>query len=143
MLNQAFFKICTNLRKKRDEVPFEHWARRIVINTCIDEHRKNKVRPDQPDNADHNEQFWHENSRAYNYGEQDLNAESLREMIRCLPPISQQVFNLAVLDGFPYDEVARMLDVSEATCRWHVHFSRKKLQELIKKTFAITKTLVL
>lgn len=44
MLNIGFMKIITNLHKYKPEVPFKMWARRIMINTLIDEFRKKKVR---------------------------------------------------------------------------------------------------
>ena len=78
-----------------------------------------------------------------NLAEEEMNAKSLRALVKSLPPISQQVFNLCVIDGYDYAEVAVLLNVSEATCRWHVHFSRKKLQELIKTTFQTTETVLL
>ena len=42
LLNMGFLKILNNLDRYRSEVPFEAWARRIMINTVIDEYRKNK-----------------------------------------------------------------------------------------------------
>jgi RNA polymerase sigma-70 factor (ECF subfamily) len=46
-MNQGFLKILTNLDKRRPEVPFELWARRIMINTVIDEYRKDRPRKAQ------------------------------------------------------------------------------------------------
>ncbi|MEZ4849456.1 MAG: sigma-70 family RNA polymerase sigma factor [Bacteroidia bacterium] len=44
VLNMGFLKILKNLEKKKTNVPFEAWIRRIMINTIIDEYRKNKKR---------------------------------------------------------------------------------------------------
>ncbi|MBK9417929.1 MAG: sigma-70 family RNA polymerase sigma factor [Flavobacteriales bacterium] len=46
-MNQGFLKILTNIDKRRPEVPFELWARRIMINTVIDEYRKDRPRKAQ------------------------------------------------------------------------------------------------
>ncbi|MEX2595899.1 MAG: sigma factor [Salibacteraceae bacterium] len=89
VLNQAFFKVCTNLDQRKQEVPFEQWLKRITINTCIDEYRKTRSKLDRPTNEDFNERIWDMKVNEYNTGEQEMNAESLRELIRCLPPISQ------------------------------------------------------
>ena len=43
-VNLGFLKILNNVGKKRPEVPFEAWARRIMINTVIDNHRHEKPR---------------------------------------------------------------------------------------------------
>ncbi len=80
---------------------------------------------------------------ASNEGSQSMDAESLRSLIRSLPSVSQKVFNMAVLDGFPYNEVAKSLEISEATCRWHVHFARKTLQTMLKKSMNTLTTVLL
>ncbi|MEZ4721083.1 MAG: RNA polymerase sigma factor [Flavobacteriales bacterium] len=138
ILNEAFLKVCDKIGTYKAEVPFEFWMRRITINTCIDNYRKNKAKNEHIDHQDVSENYWASKMTTVNTAETEMNAESLRALINSLPPISQQVFNLCVLDGYEYAEVAEMLSISEATCRWHVHFSRKKLQELIKTTFNIS-----
>ena len=42
ILNIGFFKILTNMNKYKPEIPFKAWIRRIMINTLIDEFRKQK-----------------------------------------------------------------------------------------------------
>jgi RNA polymerase sigma-70 factor (ECF subfamily) len=42
MLNMGYLKILNNLGKYDDTMPFKAWVRRIMINTLIDEYRKNK-----------------------------------------------------------------------------------------------------
>lgn len=139
LVNEAFLKVCNKIDTYRPEVEFEHWIRRITINTAIDNYRKNKNRDAHFDQHDMSESYWESQMRSVNMGEAEMNAESLRELIRVLPPISQQVFNLCVLDGYEYAEVSEKLEMTEATCRWHVHFARKKLQELVKITFQTEK----
>ena len=39
-MNQGFLKILTNLDKRRPDVPFELWTRRVMINTVIDDFRQ-------------------------------------------------------------------------------------------------------
>ena len=43
-MNQGYLKVLKNLKKRRPEVPFELWVRRIMINTMIDAFRMNKER---------------------------------------------------------------------------------------------------
>ena len=42
VLNQGFLKILLNLDKYNTKIPFEAWIRRVMINTVIDEYRKDK-----------------------------------------------------------------------------------------------------
>jgi RNA polymerase sigma factor (sigma-70 family) len=139
LVNQAFLKVCDKIESYRSEVEFEHWVKRITINTAIDDYRKSKSKREHFDTRDMNESYWESQMTSVNLGEAEMNAESLRALIHTLPPISQQIFNLCVLDGYDYTEVSEMLGVTESTCRWHVHFARKKLQELVKITFETEK----
>lgn len=143
LVNQAFLKVCDKIETYRSEVPFEFWIRRITINAAIDAYRKDKSQREHYNSQDLSEHYWESKMSDVNLAEEEMNAESLRALVKTLPPISQQVFNLCVIDGYDYAEVATMLNVTEATCRWHVHFSRKKLQELIKKTFQTMQTVLL
>lgn len=143
MVNEAFLKVCDKIDSYQTNVPFEYWLRRITINTVIDNYRKDRKKKEHFNTEDTSESYWESKMTETNLAEKEMNAEALRALIRTLPPISQQVFNLCVLDGYDYAEISEMLSISESTCRWHVHFSRKKLQELIQKKFKPTTQTVL
>lgn len=132
LLNMGFLKIVTKLDKYNTEVPFEAWMRRIMINTIIDEFRKNKKAKAAIEYTDFN--GVHENhSVSYNEADMLFDAEELETMIRLLPPVTQKVFNLHVLDGFSHKEVADQLDMSVGTSKWHVSNARKILRGLVEK----------
>ncbi|MFH1005092.1 MAG: sigma-70 family RNA polymerase sigma factor [Bacteroidota bacterium] len=131
MLNICFLKILHNLNKYKPENSFIVWIRKIMINVIIDKYRKNKK---------HNEhvEYVGEYAETSDYTEQNhvitkMNVEQIHELIMKLPPVSQQVFNLYVIDGFAHKEIADMLDISEGTSKWHLNFSRNKLKEMITK----------
>ncbi|MBV8814404.1 MAG: sigma-70 family RNA polymerase sigma factor, partial [Verrucomicrobia bacterium] len=42
---EVFLKIFSRLHQFRADMPFEHWVSRIAVNTCIDQLRKQKIRP--------------------------------------------------------------------------------------------------
>jgi RNA polymerase sigma-70 factor (ECF subfamily) len=131
MLNIGFLKILINLDKYKPEVPFKMWIRRIMINTLIDEYRKKKA---------HDKRIQYVETYIETAEYSDLNpvlarmdAEQLNTLIRKLPPTSQRVFNLFVIDGFSHKEIAGMLNMSEGTSKWHVNFSKERLKEMILK----------
>lgn len=136
-LNDAFMKICTKLHRFDPSIPFDLWVRKITINTCIDHYRTSKARSEH-ESVGFEQLNAHTHALDHNEAERQLDAEALRALIRALPPVSRQVFNLAVLDGYTYDEVAELLNISLATCRWHVHASRKFLQEKILSSRELT-----
>ncbi|RMG82896.1 MAG: RNA polymerase sigma factor [Bacteroidetes bacterium] len=129
VLNAGFLKILNNLDKYRPEVPFEAWIRRIMINTLIDDFRKNRKVNELIEYQDF---MNNDNVNEYlDFNEADLrfDAEQLEALIRALPPVSQKVFNLFAIDGYAHAEISELLGISEGTSKWHLHFARKKLQE--------------
>ena len=44
LVNESFLKVLVNIKKYDTNKPIETWIRRIVINTAVDDFRKNKKR---------------------------------------------------------------------------------------------------
>lgn len=131
MLNEVFYKILTHLDRYDTSAPFEAWIRRIAINTQIDEYRKKS----------RSKIDYHESPMDlapltvmdYNEADKKFDAEELENMIRKLPPMSQKVFNLYVIDGYNHKEIGEKLDMSEGTSKWHLSSARKKLKAMMRK----------
>ena len=130
LMNMGFLKVLTHIEKYKTEIPFELWMRRIMINTIIDDYRKNKKMKamiefkELHDNA-------HETESVLNLAVRKMNLEQLHLFIANLPNVSKRVFNLYVLDGYTHAEIAAMLEMSEGTSKWHLSTARQKLQEMI------------
>lgn len=128
-LNIGFLKILKNLDKYKPEIPFKVWIRKVMINILIDEFRKEKKHKE-------NIQYVEEYHETGDYAEQNnaiskMNMEQIHALIMKLPPMSQKVFNLYIIDGFSHKEIADMLSMSEGTSKWHLNFSRGKLKDMI------------
>lgn len=130
VLNMGFLRILNNLEKYRAEVPFKAWIRRIMINTLINEYKKEKR---------HNEtvlyvEDLYENDKYSELNEAipKLNADQIYELIAMLPAASQKVFNLYFVDGYKHKEIAEMLDISEGTSKWHLNAAREMLKKMIQ-----------
>jgi RNA polymerase sigma-70 factor (ECF subfamily) len=141
VLNMGFLKIVTNLEKYRPEVPFEAWIRRIMINTVIDEFRKNRKVRELIEHTDFSEAEPYTKVVSYNTADQLFDAERLEGFIKQLPPVSQKVFNLYAIDGYSHKEIGEMLGMSDGTSKWHLSSGRKKLQEMIQKAIQASKAI--
>lgn len=136
MLNMGYLKILTNLEKYNSDMPFKAWIRRIMVNTLIDEYRKNKT---LKENISYVEEYYDtEEFSDTNVALQKLSADDIMQMIKKLPKASAQVFNLFAIDGFSHKEIAEMLEISQGTSKWHLNFARQKLQEMINETVLTT-----
>ncbi len=132
-LNQAFLKILNHLEKRRPEVPFELWTRRIMINTVIDHHRHEKQRREMESlDAPLDEGTLTE---VNDYLKQ-MDADAFAAMLARVPEMSRRVFNLFAIDGFGHQEIAAMLGISEGTSKWHVSHARQVLQHAIARLAA-------
>lgn len=138
LLNQGFLKIVLNLEKYSPTAPFEAWARRVMVNTIIDQHRRQKRHRETTVNHDFSEStsaFGHPTTT--NGVEVSFSAEMLEAMLRRLPSVQAQVFNLFVVDGYPHKDIAEMLGFSEGTSKWYLSQARHKLQTMLLKTNAL------
>jgi len=131
LLNKAFLKILNNLESYAEGVPFEAWIRRITINTAIDEYRKNQR--SKVDYVEEPMQLASLTEMDYNDADKHFDAEELLALVQKLPPVSQKVFNLYIIDGYNHKEIAEQLGMSEGTSKWHLSSARKKLQEMMRK----------
>jgi RNA polymerase sigma-70 factor (ECF subfamily) len=130
-MNLGFFKIITNLKKYSPEIPFKPWARKVMVNTLINEYKKEKI---HYGNMHYVEDYIETNGYAdINAAINKLDADRLYGFIAKLPPASQQVFNLYYIDGYKHWEIAQMLEISEGTSKWHLNWAREKLKEMLKQ----------
>lgn len=130
-LNIGFCKILQGLEKKPSEMPYKFWARKIIINSIIDEFRKSKK---YKENIILSEDSSFEDislEKVVNDAVSSLNVDDIYKLIVQLPPVTQKVFNLYVVDGFSHKEISEMLGMSVGTSKWHLSTARKELKEKI------------
>ncbi len=131
MVNEGFLKIINNLPKYSPDTPFEAWIRRIMINTLIDDFRKNRKVHELIENQDFTDTNNHDGLVDFNTADLQFEAGQLEAMIRSLPPMSQKVFNLFAIDGYGHLEIGELLGISDGTSKWHLSFARGRLREML------------
>jgi RNA polymerase sigma factor (sigma-70 family) len=131
MLNLGFLRILTNLTKYKLETSFSSWIHKVMVNVLIDEYRKKKIHKERIEYVENYEDV--QEDTEVNSALIKMDVAQIHSMIMQLPPVSQKVFNLYAIDGFSHKEIANLLGISEGTSRWHLNFSRQKLQEMILK----------
>jgi len=130
VLNIGFLKILTNLKSYNTDLPFKSWARRVMINTLINEYKKEKK---HHETVLYVEELYETDEFAdLNAAIAKIDADQIYCLIAKLPPASQQVFNLYFIDGFKHKEIAEMLDISEGTSKWHLNAAREKLKKMLE-----------
>lgn len=138
VLNIGFHRILKNLKLYREnEVPFKPWLRRVMINTLINEFRKEKV---HYSNVLYVENY-HEtgNYSEINEAVERLDIETIYALIAKLPQMNQQIFNLYYIDGYKHREIAELLNINENTSKWYLTVAKDKLKVMISEIELITK----
>lgn len=135
VLNIGFFKILSNLSKYRVEVPFKAWIRKIMINTLINEFKKEKAHTAKINYVD--EYFDNQTESHSNLAIDNISAKEIYDFIAQLPLATKHVFNLFYVEGYKHKEIAEMLGITEGTSKWHLNAAREKLKILITESETI------
>ncbi len=132
VLNMGFLKILNNLSNYRNEVPYKAWIRKIMVNTLIDEYRKNKR---EREKVTYVEEYYDSSDFSeVNEALSKIGCKQIFEEVGKLPEATRKVFNLFVIDGFSHKEIGEMLQISEGTSKWHLNAARQKLKEYIENS---------
>ncbi len=131
VLNRAFLKIFESIQnyQPKEGGTFSGWMARIVFNTTIDYVRKQSKYQQK---MDFNSEA---DSPVENEALGKLASEDIFKLVQQLPPATRSVFSLFALDGYKHAEIAKMLDIGEATSRWHIGQARKTLRTLIQRNY--------
>jgi len=139
LLQEGFMKLFRNVEKfeinRHADVltSLKGWFKRILINTCIDQFRKNR-----------------HNTMTYTITpEFDLPAVSqatavdqlsykeLVDAIRFLSPGYRQVFNLFVIEGLTHEDISEKLGISVGTSKSNLSKAREKMKKIILQLIRI------
>ena len=131
--NAGFIKILNGLEKVDEDLNFNAWAKRIMVNSLIDEYRKNKKYNTQITKSDSESELDFYSTGSSNDAVSNLGVENITALIGELPAVTGKVFNLYVIDGYAHKEIAEMLEMSEGTSKWHLSNARKLLRDMVTK----------
>jgi RNA polymerase sigma factor (sigma-70 family) len=136
VVNDGFVKVFRNFSRfhyndaGNVEMILMGWMRTIMVNTAIDELRKNNFLPEIgyiPDSVWNCEDISQGSDRMLLYKE-------LVKEIKKLPPAYRTVFNMYVIDGFTHQEIANQLSISIGTSKSNLSKARVYLQKILKTT---------
>ncbi len=127
MYNEAMMKVLTNIQQYDNKGAFMGWVRRIMVNTCIDNCRKQIKYSIRPIDENYEEQVF-----VASIIENKISSEEVIKLIQSLPKNTGLVFNLYAIEGYKFDEIANTLSISVGTAKWHVSEARKTLREKLQ-----------
>lgn len=126
ILQMGFIKVFQKIGEFRMEGSFEGWIKRIMVNTAIENYRKNlrTLTAVSLDEAAEAGQTVNLNS---------LEVQDLLKIIQELPNGFRLVFNLYAIEGYSHKEIADQLGISEGGSKSQLSRARAILKEKIRQ----------
>lgn len=123
---EGFITIFQKIDQYKFQGSFEGWAKRIMVNTCLEKLRKTEAIHDElNDNTIAGEEWIDEEAYTISYQE-------LLDIVRQLPPQYRKVFNLYVFEELKHQEIAQMLGISVNTSKSNLARARQILVQKVE-----------
>jgi RNA polymerase sigma factor (sigma-70 family) len=126
VLQDGFIKIFSKLHDFESKGSLEGWVRRIMVNTALDQYRKNKKHQNDVD----------VDVVGYKLEKNDfiiesITAQDLLKIIQAIPEGYRVVFNLFAIEGYSHKEIAERLGVTESTSKSQYSRAKSLLRKLM------------
>jgi RNA polymerase sigma factor (sigma-70 family) len=128
VLNTGFYKVFKNIhRYSPAKATLYTWIRTVIINSCLDliKAKQNRSGTGELEQAI--------NVHIAPTAIAKMSASEILQLVRQLPPSTQAVFNLYVMEGYNHIEIGKLIGISEGTSKWHLSVARKRLQVMINE----------
>ena len=124
VLADSFFIIFTKLDQLKEVKAFEGWAKKIAVNQCLAQLKKNLNFNLYLDDVSYAKQPLADEMT-------DLEEEDLLNLVKYIPEGCQTIFSLFVIEGYSHKEIAEQLNISEGTSKSQLNAAKSKLKELV------------
>ncbi len=130
IVNDSYMKVLSSIGEFDGSKPFRSWYGRILVNSAIDNYRRN---------AKHTSHLQISDLQIIEDQEPTISAElSANEILSLfcrLPDNYRITFNLYEIEGYSHEEIGQMLEISTSTSRANLSRAKKMLRELYKRNF--------
>ncbi len=128
MLQDGMIKVFHYLDRYKNEGSLEGWIRRIIVNTCLDQIRKNSKLIGVQSTDDVEYKLTSDDKIL-----EHMAAAELLSLIQKMPDGYRVVFNMFAIEGFSHQEIAQHLNITESTSKSQYLRARAYLRERIEK----------
>jgi RNA polymerase sigma-70 factor (ECF subfamily) len=146
LAQEVFIKVFKSLRKFKGQSSFSTWVYSITKNVCFDELRKRKnkkiVYIDEDIKYDNNEmqrQIEDDRPQPDIIAEKNEVKKIVHEAIQELSQDHRIVIVMRDIQGFSYEEIARILNCPEGTVKSRINRARLSLKQILQKNEELLK----
>ena len=128
-MQDAFLKVFNAIDSFQNQGSLEGWIKRIMVNTALDNYRRNKKRKFAVELDSEDVRELKEDSSIV----EGITNKFLLELIKRMPEGYRIVFNMFAIEGYSHKEIAETLNIQEATSRSQFLRARNFLKEKLEK----------
>ena len=132
IMQDSFLKAFTKLENLKDVKTFGTWLKRIVINNSIYHYKKSIKKNEVPlddilykveDNTEGIES---------NYEFTNLKAQQVLNTMKMLKDNYRIALTLNLIEGYDYEEISTIMDLSNANCRTTISRAKESLRQKLQ-----------
>jgi RNA polymerase sigma-70 factor (ECF subfamily) len=130
IVNDSYMKVLGSIGEFDGSKSFRSWYGRILVNSAIDNYRRNSKHVSHLQISDLESTEMEEPSISA-----ELSANDILSLFNKLPDNYRVTFNLFEIEGYTHEEIGQMLDISTSTSRSNLARAKKMLRDLYKRNF--------
>jgi len=134
----VFVKVFQKIDQYNGDAPFEHWVSRIAVNTCLNELRSEKARPElrwadlSEEQADALDRVLDQKEER-SVDEQSATRELAARLLETLQPRDRLILTCLDLEGRSIAETAGITNSPEAVVKIRAFRARRKLRKELER----------
>jgi RNA polymerase sigma-70 factor (ECF subfamily) len=128
IVNDSYMKALESLSDYDVSRPFKPWYGKVLVNTAIDNYRKNLKH-----NSHLSINAITETEEREPEIEAELSVNDILTLYRHLPGNYKVTFNLFEIEGYSHEEIGQMMGVTASTSRSNLARAKKMLRELYNR----------
>jgi RNA polymerase sigma factor (sigma-70 family) len=123
VFQEVFIRVFRSIDQLKDFDCLDQWLMKIAVNTAIKYYHKNKRHEHNDEHDGHSHQNDDHELILSHFSD-----EMLIRLINELSDAYRIVFNLHEVEGYSHGEIAKLLEISEVTCRSRLNRARQILK---------------
>jgi RNA polymerase sigma-70 factor (ECF subfamily) len=134
IMQDSFLTAFTKLDCLKEAVTFGSWLKRIVINNCIYHFNKsNKYNKVALDDILFKVENDNQNGIASDEEFTNIKAQQIMETLKTLKDSYRIALTLHLIEGYDYDEISDILNITYANCRTTISRAKESLRQKLQK----------
>jgi RNA polymerase sigma-70 factor (ECF subfamily) len=127
VLQEGFIKVFNAIGTFNNQGSLEGWVRKIMVNTALDNYRKNSATKHAVEIDEMQDVLGKDNDIV-----ETMEAEGLLSLLQKLPEGYRVVFNMYAMEGYTHKEIAEQLGISANTSKSQYSRARTYIQKMLK-----------